>query len=219
MRYYINVSFQILLSLLIVLINLLIFIQAIEYESKVKVKFSYPLSGSTLAKGTIYFNVFHPLQKLPEFLKSSEKPGGNEKLRYLIQLISNEGESLRSFVSPIFNINFEMEGSYFIDICVYDVNKQDCLKTTLSTVALDILPDPYEISQFHLDFYGKKEIWEKQHPSLKNTFDDTSLLPYTDDIATYMMMGQKNNIPKPFCGETRPIYVTRIKCPGLLLLP
>ena len=85
MRYYINVSFQILLSLLIVLINLLLFIQAIEYESNVKVKFSYPLSGSTLAKGTIYFNVFHPLQKLPEFLKSSEKPGGNEKLRYLIQ--------------------------------------------------------------------------------------------------------------------------------------
>ena len=208
MRYYINVSFQILLSLLIVLINLLIFIQAIEYESNVKVKFSYPLSGSTLAKGTIYFNVFHPLQKLPEFLKSSEKPGGNEKLRYLIQLISNEGESLRSFVSPIFNINFEMEGSYFIDICVYDVNKQDCLKTTLSTVALDILPDPYEISQFHLDFYGKKEIWEKQHPSLKNTFDDTSLLPYTDDIATYMMMGQKNNKMK---GPIRVVHISDLR--------
>ena len=57
-------------------------------------------------------------------------------------------------------------------------------------MALDILPDPYEISQFHLVFMEKRNMG-KATSSLKNTFDDTSLLPYTDDIATYMMKGQK----------------------------
>ena len=48
----------------------------------------------------------------------------------------------------------------------------------------------------------------KRYPNLKNSFDDTSLLAYTDDIATYMMKGQKNNKMK---GPIRVVHISDLR--------
>ncbi len=84
--------------------------------SNVKVRFSHPVAGSTVLKGNTYFKVFHPMQRLPGFLKSSQEPIGTETHAYLIRLHQNEGTSMDSLSSSTFNMRFESEGSFFVDV-------------------------------------------------------------------------------------------------------
>ena len=113
--------------------------------SNVKVRFSHPGAGSTVLKGNTYFKVFHPMQRLPGFLKSSQEPIGTETHAYLIRLHQNEGTSMDSLSSSTFNMRFESEGSFFIDVCVYDILKQSCINSTTSTMVFNVIPDAIQL--------------------------------------------------------------------------
>ena len=171
--------------------------------SNVKVRFSHPVAGSTVLKGNTYFKVFHPMQRLPGFLKSSQEPIGTETHAYLIRLHQNEGTSMDSLSSSTFNMRFESEGSFFIDVCVYDILKQSCINSTTSTMVFNVIPDAIQLPGLYhslgqnLRYYTAAE-----------SIDTSSMLSYTDEISGYL---QQNGIQQRNSSAIRVVHISDLR--------